>query len=232
MRRQIFLILPLLLFIFSCSRTEENSLKETNDETSFFNLNVGNKWVYKTYERDDYTSELEFTGKIDSIEITSNVNLDNKTYSKVKHILRNDNFPNSPSQNRTYFEYWRVNESGHLVYLTSAFFDLGESSKETVKHPGKDYSFSFTETNPGITNYGNLIYKLYPETEIMMDNQSYHVSPYNGQFTPNSQYSGTILPKITENNYKENVGLVKSVCHSIIGTYNFEEHLVSYQFPN
>lgn len=232
MRRLIFLILPVLFFIFSCSRNEENNLEEPAQDTPFFNLKVGNKWVYKTYERNDLQSELNFTGKIDSVEIVADVALGNKNYSKVKHVIRNTNYPNNSTLNTTFVEYWRVNESGHLVYLNSYNFDAGDNTKESVKHPGKDHTYSYTSVDPGILHYGSLIYKLYPETDILVNGQTYHVSPYNGEFTPNSTYSGTILPKTTEINYKENVGLVKSVCHSVVGTYNFEEHLESYSLAN
>lgn len=76
---------------------------------------------------------------------------------------------------------------------------------------------------------GITIYKLYPQTNITVDGKSYNVSPYNGQFTPNSGHNySDLFAKLVENNYKEGVGLVKSVCHSVRGTYNFEKHLVSY----
>ena len=225
MKKNFFLFLSLLFIIISCTRNDENAVDETTNQTSFFNLKVGNKWVYKTFSRPDFTSEFIFNGKIDSLEIVGEVSLNNKNYSKIKHIQRNINAPNNNTENSEYYEYWRVNENGHLLKLSSYYFDLGNDIKAKVVHPGKDNSYAYNDLS--FENEGTMIYKLYPKTIITVENQSYEVSPYNGQFTPNVENSG-LLPKLTEYNYKENVGLVKSVCHSLYGTSNYEERLVSY----
>lgn len=219
MKTNLFAFLAVLFLLCSCTRTE--SIEEEITETSFFNLKVGNEWVYKTYDRQDFTSGLNFNGKIDTLKIVEEVNLNNKKYAKVRHSYK-DNL----SQNENY-EYWRVNNKGHLVSLSSYYFNQGTSSDnlEIVKHAGKDFDYSYTD--PTLSNYGNITYKLYPETSITINNQTYIVSPYNGHFTPNSQ-NPNLIPKVVENNYKEGIGMIKSICHSVAGTYNFEEHLESY----
>lgn len=229
MKTNLFALLAALFMLSSCSRSEDDMSEQTNTETPFFNLKVGNEWVYKTYDREDFTSQLKPNGKVDSLKIVESVSLNNKTYAKVRHAERNMNYPTVPNDQNTYYEYWRVNAKGHLVSLNSYYFNQGDTadSREAVKHAGRDYDYSFKDLS--FSEYGITIYKLYPQTNITVDGKSYNVSPYNGQFTPNSGHNySDLFAKLVENNYKEGVGLVKSVCHSVRGTYNFEKHLVSY----
>lgn len=220
MKTNLFAFLAVFLMLTSCSRSEDGINEETT-ETSFFNLKVGNEWVYKTYDRQDFTSELKFSGKIDTLKIIAEVNLNNKKYAKIRH-----SYKDSSNQNQ-YYEYWRLNDKGHLVSLSSYYFNQGISSDnlEIVKHAGKDFDYSYTD--PTFSNYGNITYKLYPQTTITMNNQSYTVSPYNGHFIPNAQ-NPNLISKVVEYNYKEGIGLVKCVCHSVVGTYNYEDRLESY----
>lgn len=224
MKTNLFAFLAVLFLLSSCTRTE--SIEEEITETSFFNLKVGNEWAYKTYDRIDFTSDLKFNGRIDSLKIVGEVTLNNKSYSKVRHIKRNVNAPGSSYENPpAYYEYWRVNDKGHLLNLSATNFDQGNSSDEVeeVKHAGRDIDFSHIDKS----YYGDVVYKLYPKTNVTVNNQTHEVIPYNGQFTPNSQFPN-IIPKIQENNYKAGLGLVKTICHSFEGTYNYEEHLESY----
>lgn len=223
MKSAFLAISAFLFFTISCSRTDDVTEQQVQ-ETSFFNLKVGNEWVYKTYDRADFNSELTANGEVDSIKIVSQVSLNGKNYYKVENI--NTQPPNHYPNRTVSYSYWRVNEKGHLVSLTSYNFNQGNTSEnfEWVKHPGKDASYTYRD--PSMDQFGNITYKLYPETTITLNNQSYKVSPYNGQFVPNSQ-NPNLVPKLIENNFSEGIGLVKSVCHSVSGTYNFEQHLVS-----
>lgn len=219
MKTNLFALLAVFLVLTSCSRPEDVINEETT-ETPFFNLKVGNEWVYKTYDRADYNSEFKFSGKIDTLKIISEVTLNNKKYAKVKHSYKEN-------PNYIYYEYWRVNDKGHLLRLDSNYFNQGNSSDnlERVKHPGRDLSYTYKDH--GFIEFGEVFYKLYPETTITINNQIYQVLPYNGQFTPNAQ-NQNIIPKLVEYNYKEGVGLVKCVCHSVVGTYNYEDRLENY----
>lgn len=222
MKTNLFAFLGILFLLSSCTRTESIE-EEVVAETPFFNLKVGNQWVYKTYDRPDFTSELKFKGETDSLKILSEVSLNGKKYFKVENInTRSSNY--SPTRTVSY-SYWRVNDKGHLVSLSSLFFDQGNSSDavEYVKHSGSDTDFSYTDK----TYYGDVVYKLYPKKNVTVNNQTHEVIPYNGQFTPKSQFPN-MIPKVQENDYKAGVGLVKSICHTFDGTYNFEQHLESY----
>lgn len=221
MKTNFLTFLMLLLLVSSCTRTE--SIENDITDAPFFNLKVGNEWVYKTYDRQDFTSEPKPTGEIDSVKIVSIVTLNAKNYFKVENINR-QLVNNSPSRTVTY-NYWRLNDKGHLVSLSSYYFDQGNSSDavESVKHSGNDKDYSYTDKS----YYGDVVYKLYPKTNIIMNSQSYEVVPYNGQFTPKKEFPN-MISKMQENNYKAGIGLVKSVCHTFDGTYNFEQHLESY----
>jgi len=219
MKTNFSAILAISFFLLSCSRSED-PIEETTEATPFFNLNVGNEWVYKTYDRPDFNSDFKFNGQIDTLKIISEETSNNKKYYKITHSNRN--------QFSNYIEYWRVNKNGYLVYLSSIDFDKGNTldTNEAVKHPGKDYSLIYPDNN--YIEYGSLIYKLYPETTLTIDNQNYKVYPFKGQFTPNDQ-NPNLIPKVVERNYSEGIGLVKHVSHSVSGTYNFEDRLVSYK---
>lgn len=221
MKTNLFALLAVFLMLTSCSRSED-VINEETVETPFFNLKVGNEWVYKTYDRADYNSEFKFSGKIDTLKIINEVSLNNKKYFKVEHSYKENVNPDY-----MYYEYWRVNDKGHLLGLDSYNFDQGNNSDnlERVKHPGKDLSYTYKDN--GYIEFGDLFFKIYPETTITINNQIYQVLPYNGQFTPNAQ-NPNIIPKLVEYNYKEGVGLVKFVSHSVVGTYNFEDRLESY----
>lgn len=221
MKTNLLAVLAVSLFLTSCSRSDD-AIEETTQETPFFNLKVGNEWVYKTYNRADYTSEFKFSGKIDTLKIVDEVILNNKKYAKVRH-----SYKDNPDLNQKY-EYWRVNDKGHLLSLNQDFFNLGNDSEEYVKHPGKDFSYSHKQDYNLDAGYmGTIIYKLYSNETITVENHSYTVSPYKGVFTP-SNLNPMQLSKTVNSDYIENIGLVRYVNHAVTGTGNSEDRLVSY----
>ena len=155
MKTNLFALLAALFMLSSCSRSEDDMSEQTNTETPFFNLKVGNEWVYKTYSRSDYNSDFKFYGKVDSIKIVETVSLNNKTYAKVRHAERNMNYPTVPNDQNTYYEYWRVNAKGHLVSLNSYYFNHGDTAdnREAVQHAGRDYDYSFKDLSFSEWNY-------------------------------------------------------------------------------
>ncbi|UBB90122.1 hypothetical protein J4771_01860 [Candidatus Kaistella beijingensis] len=44
-----FLLVGVLFSVISCQRTDDSITPPSEQKDNFFNLNVGNKWVYKTY---------------------------------------------------------------------------------------------------------------------------------------------------------------------------------------
>lgn len=214
------------ILLTSC-RSSDEMLPETPVKQDFFNLNVGNKWVYKTYENYDFTNpqvQYTFTGRIDSVSIVSKVNVKGLTFAKERIKI---NWINSNQNNVEQFRYLRVNSKGHLIYLKNIDNpDLNETSG-TVLHPGEDlsyfYSYDFTEMNEII---GNLYYKLSSEKEINMNGTTYKVSPYVGVFTPSSSHPD-LLKKTQEISYKKGIGLIKEICHSVHGKSYLETRLES-----
>ncbi|PZU88190.1 MAG: hypothetical protein DI529_05985 [Chryseobacterium sp.] len=220
MKTKLFAILTVPFFLISCSRSED-TIEETPQETPFFNLKVGNEWIYKTYTRPDYTSEFKFSGKIDTLKIVDEVILNNKNYVRVRHSIKNN-------QNYENYEYWRVNEKGHLLSLDQYLFNSGNDSEEYVKHPGKDFSYSYKQDYNLVAGYmGTILYKLYPNETMTVENHNYTVSPYKGIFTP-SNLNPVQLSKTVNSDYVENIGLIRYVNHAVTGTSNSEDRLVSY----
>ena len=63
----------------SCSEDDNT----TSAEESFFNLNVGNKWVYKKYENSNFNpTEFTFNGVVDTIKIIDEVTISGLTFAK------------------------------------------------------------------------------------------------------------------------------------------------------
>ena len=102
-------ILAILAISICCSYGNADDMQtpiETSQTAPFFNLNVGNKWVYKRcYNSHEHPEILTFTGQIDSVKADAVVNINGNEYSKLSH--------KNGSQIR--YEYLRVNDAGHLV---------------------------------------------------------------------------------------------------------------------
>lgn len=221
-----FLLFAVCLGMLSC-RTED-PLPERKEE-SFFNLNVGNKWVYKTYVNPDFTnpqSTSTFSGRIDSVSIVSIVNIQGLTFAKQRTKI---NFQNSNLNGNVNYQYLRVNAKGHLVsYPALDNIQVTETGGH-VLHPGQDFTYTFN--NPisdaqGAPVIGNVLYKLQNEAVVNVEGNNYNVFPYKGEFTPVTTANG-LLPKTQDISYKKGLGLVKEICHSVYSKSFFETRLVS-----
>lgn len=227
MKKSIPLFLAVLsLMIVSC-RSSDDLLTEVPEGESFFNLNFGNQWVYKTYDNPDFTnpqSVSTFSGRIDSVSIVGKVEVQGLTFAKERTKI---NWPNSNLNNQESFRYLRVNNKGHLVYLRT--LDNITETSGSVVHPGQDNTFTFsydlTEMNQVV---GNLFYKLGKEKNIEVNETQYAVLPYLGDFTPASTHPD-LLKKTQEISYKKGLGLVKEICHSVYSKGYSESRLISYK---
>jgi hypothetical protein len=227
MKKSIAILFTALsLMIISCRSSEETPLENPVQE-NFFNLNVGNKFVYKTYENPDFTNPkavYTFTGRIDSVSIVGKVDYQGFTFAKerTKTIWSNSNMNNQES-----FKYLRVNSKGHLVALTKLDNTPVTETSGSVIHPGTDFNFTFsrdyTEMNQVV---GNLFYQLQKDKSIDVDGNAYLVSPYLGDFTPAASQPN-LLKKTQEISFKKGLGLVKEICHSLYGKNFLETRLVS-----
>ncbi len=107
------LFITVLLTAVSC-RIDETPTPDITEDP-FFNLNVGNQWVYKTYRNPDFTnpqSVTTFTGRVDFVSIVSTTNIQGFTLAKHRTKIH---FPNSNLNGNVSYRYLRVNTQGHLV---------------------------------------------------------------------------------------------------------------------
>lgn len=222
-----FLCLITSVLLISC-RTDESTTTENETEDNFFNINVGNQWVYKTYENPDFTnpqSTYTFSGRIDSVSIVENVTVQGLIFAKQK---TKTTYPNSNLNGTTSYKYVRVNAKGHLVYYPVLDNIQVTETGGHVLHPGKD--FTYTYNNPIIEGspepIGNVLYKLHTDADVTVEGATYRVSPYKGEFTPTSPNSG-LIAKTQDISYKKGLGLVKEICHAVHGKNFLETRLVS-----
>ncbi len=222
----LFLLISVLLF--SCSRNEEDATT-TPSNSQFFNLNIGNKWIYKKYENStNNPNQFVFSGIVDTVKIVGIENIQGFTFAKKSSKKVNIN--NGIAQPIT-FSYVRINSLGHLIEIT----DINNVTNLTetyglVIHPINDYNYIYNrEINNGNGEVlGNLKFKLYSTENIIVEGNNYNVIPYNGIFTPSINHP-ELVSKTVEYNYSQNIGLIRYVCHSLVGNYTWEERLVSYQ---
>ena len=226
------LLITVLLAAVSC-RTEETQTLDIAEDP-FFNLNVGNQWVYKTYNNPDFTnpqSVATFTGRVDSVSIVSTTNIQGFKLAKQRTKIL---FPNSNLHGKVIYRYLRVNTKGHLVsYPVSDNLEITETGGH-VLHPGNDFNYTYNNPildGPGSPVVGNVLYQLQSETNITVEGTNYTVLPYKGVFTPLSTTNG-LLPKTQDISYKKGLGLVKEICHAVYGLDYLETRLVSSKIVN
>ncbi len=228
-----------ILFVFtasillSCSKNDDPAtLPEKNPQ--FFNLNVGNIWVYKNYQNIQNLpnqNELTFTGIVDTVKIIGIENIQGFTFAKKKSKKI---FLSTGNVKSISYSYLRVNNLGHLIEITDInnIGVLNETSGYVI-HPGNDVNFVYNqEINNGSSEviYGNIEYRIYNSINKEVEGINYFVTPFNGIFTPTpASLQNGIISKTVEFNYSSNVGLIKSLSHSLFGPTIFEERLVYYQ---
>lgn len=218
-----------LIMAFSCNSDDNSDSNIVVEETGFFSddvLKVGNKWVYKTYDnRHTITNpaNYEFTGKVDTLEVIDRGNINGVEYA-VRRVRSYNINTNSLLDEKVYYE--RINNKNHWIIMTSINGITEESG--FVRHPGNDFEFSYNQNYEG---QGDIEYKLYENENIIVEGQNYEAAPYKGYFTPTGD-SEPLLSKTVVYNYNKDVGLVKLICHSVLGTHTWEERLVSFTRGN
>lgn len=227
MKKSIAILLAALSMIIISCRSSEDTAPENPAVENFFNLNVGNKFVYKTYDNPDFTNPQSvyiFTGKIDSVSIVGKVEVQGFTFAKERTKTF---WTNSTMNNQESFRYLRVNSKGHLVALKTLDNTPISEMSGSVIHPGTDFSFTFKRDQIEMNQLvGSLFYQLHKDKSIDVEGNVYLVSPYLGDFTPAASQPN-LLKKTQEISFKKGVGLVKEVCHSVYGKGFFETRLVS-----
>lgn len=223
--RKMISVFAILLMAFSCNN-DDNSESNNVEESGFFSedvLKVGNKWVYKTYDNRNTISnpaDYEFTGKVDSIEVIGVTNVNGVNFFVRRTRSFNINTSTFLGEN-IYYE--RINNKGHWVIRTLL---NGNETEESgfVRHPGDDFEHTYSQ------NYefeGVIEYKLYDNENINVEGKNYEVAPYKGYFIPIGS-SEPLLSKTVNYSFNKDIGLVKLICHSVLGSHTWEERLVSF----
>lgn len=191
--------MTLVIALSSCSNDDDKNKEE------FFNLKVGNEWVYKRYDVDNQGIESTYEGyNIDTVKVVGKEIIDGNEYFKLTHsnYLFDDE------------ELLRVDENGYLV-----------SSDGYVVHPGIDKDYN--EVRDVLNGNGVINYTLKEVTSIAVENKNYEVYPFSGYYTPNPGNLGTEGVAAIEA-YSKGVGLVIRRYKYLAGMAYFEYRLVSY----
>lgn len=196
--KKITLLFAVVIALSSCSNDDD---KNKNQE--FFNLQVGNVWVYKKY----YVSEsrgASYLGTNDTVKVAGIETIDGKEYYSLTHT--DDMWRDG--------EFLRLDDAGHLVYST-----------EKVLHSGTDKTYK--EVRP-FMNFGTMSYTLENSTNVDVEGRSYKVYPFLGYFTPNE---GVNVPEgeASVDAYQEGVGFVLKRYRYMAAQKDFVEYrLISY----
>lgn len=115
------------LMCASCSTTESNQ-EQSNPESNFYALTVGNSWVYKNYEFNSTTQGYDDTGVVDSISIVGTEELNGNTYFNFRRwTVGNEDSIAFCNPNGEHFELLRdslgylIRDNGSVKYAHNDF---------------------------------------------------------------------------------------------------------------
>lgn len=208
-----------LFSLIACDKEDDNTQIQQED---YFNIKVGNTWVYKNYTRQS-NQELQVSNILDSVIITDKFSFENKEY-----FVR-ETFKKNLDTDHIYLfskKYININEKGHLALLEDHPQEKN-NQKEYVLHPGTDKEFVFeNEIIIGDVSYGNVVWRLENNQNINIGENQYVTLPFIGRLQPNEIVDREL---VAESHYVINIGLVKEVSPGISGGLVWERHLLSYK---
>ena len=214
----------ILLAFISCKKDEENSIQvetQTTEDPDYFQLEVGNYWVYENYKIDTGGVETKLT-ELDSIVIVGDT-----MYKGEKFFIvgsRTDLYGRILSYNE--YTWWRDSSS----YLINQF--------GTIRATYANYTDSFN-----IIYYGNgrdtTEYTYYqmtkPESQTTVPAGTFSVIDFLRKTTANIRArGGSFDPMFSHNQYAKGVGKVFSSYNSttppfIENNIIYEKRLVRYK---
>jgi hypothetical protein len=204
MKKTLFLLFVAVMFT-SCSTNSDS------EDTSFFNLNEGNLWVYKRYASNDGINYSP-TNSIDSVRITGDTLINSLSYAKLIHRRYNAGVLSAIEK-----ECLRVDSQNHLV-----------NQNGMVYHPGIDSEFY--NIRPvivgGTINVGSIAEELLAPFTTTVEEVDYFVYCYYGRFTSSDS---SIPDNFIFSQYKEGLGLVCQRCATVAGPYSTEDRLIYYE---
>jgi hypothetical protein len=194
MKKAILLCLTILCI--SCSNENE----ATPDNEPFFNLEIGNVWVYQRFNSADNINFIA-TNRIDSVRIVGDTTIAGINYTIRRHQIQNDNQISD--------EYLREDENGHLVFASGI-----------VLNPGIDMNYVHVRN---FYDMGNITYQLQEPTDVTVEGEVYHVYPYVGLYVP---FDSSLPSQTIYDQYQRGLGLVCQRCTTPSGTSSYEERLI------
>lgn len=216
--KKIILVFILISTLLSCSNDydDKNSIQT---KSSFFNINTGNKWVYKRYYLNNSSNQLNTSNTIDSVFVTGDTLINSLSYKKIMHKEYGDiiQYPNSYS-NR--FEYLRIDENDHLIDHNS-----------NVLHPGFDNQFQYIQNyyvGSQLANglLGQATFQLEAPQNLVIEENNYLAYNFKGNFIGNTNIG---IPNNTIHHIcSEQIGLVKQITPYASGNGFIEDRLVYY----
>lgn len=193
--------MALAIVLSSCSNDDDKKKEE-----EFFNLKVGNTWVYKRY--DVNTNGVEsYRGKTDTVKVTGTEIIEGKEFFILSH-----------TDNQFYdVQKVRVNDKGHLVGVSGH-----------VLHPGSDKSYTTViKVTFSETTFGTKTFSSKPTENITVENMGYSVYPYIAYYTPGEGQNS--LEGIGGSvSYQPGIGLIVKHCRYLSNAAYFEYRLSSY----
>lgn len=202
----------LISTLFSCSNESEET--ETTP-SSFFNINTGNKWVYKRYYFNNHTNQYSASNQIDSVFVNGDTIINELNHKKVIH----KEYVNL-IQNTIRFEYLRIDENDHLI-----------DHNNNVLHPGFDNQFQYIQNyyvGNNISNdlLGQATFQLELPQNLAIEGNNYLVNNFKGNFIGNTNLG---IPNNTiHHTYSKQIGLVKKTAPFASGNGYIEDRLVYY----
>ena len=203
MKKLLGLAAILPLSFMSCS--DDDSAPATENEP-FFNLVVGNEWVYKRYHVSENGAEYYYG--IDTVRVTGQEVIGGETYFKIEHT-------DDSMLSQFFVQTSRINDEGHLV-----------NTSENVLHPGFDSDYQ--ATLPFLLygeQIGILDYSSQSSQVISVESNNYTVFPYVGHFT---NTIGAPEGEGTRYEYQQGIGLVRGKCRILNDLSYIDYRLVSY----
>ena len=225
MKKQIRVLLVAVSFLslLSCSKDNEESITIAKEsESNFFNLKVGNIWVYKYYVKPkvvpnevvgtNYEHKFYATSKIDTVRITDSKLIDGKVYyNEETKSYRVGELKSYQTSKRLL----TINSKGHLVNFSGA----------TI-HPGKDTNQSnyYSNIKYQDDDFNTSYFPLKGPLDLVVEEKPYSVYYFRIDYSKVSSFGSYALPSELKEEefatyYQDGLGLIQQNFASIEGDY-------------
>jgi len=138
--KRLLLCFSICLIIFSCTESDSSINENSQSDTNFYALEIGNSWVYKNYRYNPNTQTYDDTEVVDSISIIGNQDFLGESYFKFRRLTTgNEEGITFCNPNGEHFEFLRevdgnlVNERGVVKFTNNNYEERSLSELDSVK---------------------------------------------------------------------------------------------------